>query len=455
MGINTGWSGLAISEADMGRDSFGNLLVSTPENLYESTLVYDKDDVTWVEKAVSGGTAAFEANKSHCRLSVTSTIGSRMVRQTRRYFPYQAAKGYLVFGTGNLCPNGIDPGLRVRFGLFDDHNDKTIDTGGDGIFVQHYQGDASWGIRSYTTGSQVDRLIPRLPDPNLADDAEGRYGWNYDKLDGNGPSRLTVDFTKSLIFAIFKVQWLGVGAIAVGVVRDGKKIPCHVFYNDNRVEGVYMRRASLPIRYEIENVSSVTGGSMIQICSAVQTVGKFDPRGKIWSFRPGTTGANVVGPPAIKGYSSAITLTSISTNNEVFLLALRLRPDRNRGTINPISASVLCTSGGNIIVRCYIGPAAMLAGAVTWTNRNTNSIVQYCTSLPATAGVELDLTKAFNQPSDRSFSDQQDSLLTTFQNTVLAAADIEGNPDVIVFTGQRSGNQTETVSLGAEWQEWV
>jgi len=40
-------------------------------------------------------------------------------------------------------------------------------------------------------------------------------------------------------------------------------------------------------------------------------------------------------------------------------------------------------------------------------------------------------------------------------NTVLAAADIEGSPDVIVFTLQRSGNQTETVSLGAEWQEWV
>lgn len=444
MGINSFSDALLGKPYDIRSDSFGNQLVASPENLHESTFYYDKDDVKWAEKADLGGTAAFRENQSDCELLVTSTHGSRMVRQTRMYFPYQAAKGYQAFGSANLCPNGIDPGLKVMFGLFDNHLDKTVDSGGDGVFVRHFGGKASFVIRSYTSGNQVDRVINQFGDEEADPGSEEFIGWNYDKLDGKGPSKFTIDFTKSNLFALMRVQWLGVGAVAIGVIRDGQKVPCHVFYNDNRFEGVYMRRATLPVRYEIENVNSNTGGSMIQICSAVQALGRFNPRGRIWAHRQFTTRSVTTGL-----IQQVPTTNNILSDVETVLLALRLRPDRNRGTINPLMINPICTSNGNVTIRTYIGPAAMLQSA-GWTDRSPNSIVQF-THVHGSVNLNL----AFNNPNDIGFSQSTNSLITPFENTVLSGADIEGNPDVIVYTGQRIGGAAEHVSLGVSWQEWI
>jgi hypothetical protein len=74
--------------------------------------------------------------------------------------------------------------------------------------------------------------------------------WNIDTMDGNGPSGILLDITKTQIFVISK-QWLGVGRVACGLDINGKLYHIHEFLNANIQTTTYMTSANLPLRYEI------------------------------------------------------------------------------------------------------------------------------------------------------------------------------------------------------------
>jgi hypothetical protein len=120
--------------------------------------------------------------------------------------------------------------------------------------------------RTYTSGASVD-------DPIL------QSAWNGDKLDGTGASGYTLDPTKSNIL-FMDLEWLGVGAVRVGFVIDGKFITAHTFYNANSLTTVYMQTANLPIRYEIEVTSALAAGTytLQQICSTCMSEGGYAPK---------------------------------------------------------------------------------------------------------------------------------------------------------------------------------
>jgi hypothetical protein len=54
--------------------------------------------------------------------------------------------------------------------------------------------------------------------------------WNVDRLDGTGPSKVNIDFTKSQIF-VTDYQWLGVGRVRFGFYAYGKIHYCHQILN--------------------------------------------------------------------------------------------------------------------------------------------------------------------------------------------------------------------------------
>ena len=235
-------------------DSFGRLRVSNPFTLFDSQNRYQKDP-QFSEELVTGGTATYVANESSVDLAVTTSSGSKAVRQSFRVFPYQPGKSLLVLAT--FVMNEGKTNLRQRVGYFNTSN---------GVFFQVNNTTKSFVLRTNTSGTPSDT--------RTVDQAD----WNGDKLDGSGPSGITLDTTKAQIL-FMDFEWLGVGSVRCGFVINGTFILCHTFNNANDLDKVYMTTAILPVRYEIENTGATASSStMTQICSSVVSEGGYQQK---------------------------------------------------------------------------------------------------------------------------------------------------------------------------------
>lgn len=232
-------------------DAFGRLRVSNPYTLFESQNRYEADP-QFSASTATGGTATYNANTKAVDLAVTTSSGSEVIRQTRRVFTYQPGKSLLVMAT--FVMNAAKTNLRQRVGYFNADN---------GIFFQVADTTKSFIIRTKTSGTVSDA---RKVDQSA---------WNGDKLDGTGPSGITLDVTKTQILFI-DMEWLGVGTVRCGFIINGQYIVCHTFNNANSQTTVYMQTAILPLRYEITNTGATASSSTLnQICSTVISEGGY------------------------------------------------------------------------------------------------------------------------------------------------------------------------------------
>jgi hypothetical protein len=242
---------LPVSIGGTNVDAFGRIRVSEPYTLFDSQNRYDID--TQYDTALTGtGVTAYQVNESAINLSVTAGGVGSVVRQTFRSFPYQPGKGLLVLAT--FCMDGSTSlNLTQRVGYFNTEN---------GVFFQHVGSINSFVLRSYVTGSVSDA---RTADQSL---------WNGDKLDGSGPSGLTLDPSKAQILWM-DFEWLGVGSVRCGFIINGEYIVCHTFTNANEITATYMTTAILPVRYEITSTSAVAA-TLKQVCSSVMSEGGYN-----------------------------------------------------------------------------------------------------------------------------------------------------------------------------------
>ena len=236
-------------------DAFGRLRVSNPLTLFDSSNVMSKESATFDEDLTGSGTVTYTSAKSTVNLNVTTASGDKVIRQSKRVMSYQPGKSLLILNT--FVMNAQEENLIQKVGTFDSNN---------GIFFKDTGTQYQIVRRTYTSGASVD-------DPIL------QSAWNGDKLDGTGASGYTLDPTKSNIL-FMDLEWLGVGAVRVGFVIDGKFITAHTFYNANSLTTVYMQTANLPIRYEIEVTSALAAGTytLQQICSTCMSEGGYAPK---------------------------------------------------------------------------------------------------------------------------------------------------------------------------------
>jgi hypothetical protein len=236
-------------------DAFGRFRVSEPFTLFDSQNRYAEDDQFSSSTTGAGSTVTFATNESSVNLNVGTVSGGKTVRQTFRRMPYQPGKSMLILTT--FCMNAAKANLRQRIGYFDDNN---------GIFLEkNGTSNPSFTIRTNTSGTPVNT--------NTA----SQSSWNGDKLDGTGPSGLTLDLTTVQIFWT-DLEWLGVGNVRCGFVINGQLIVCHTFQCANQTgkTKVYMETAILPVRYEIENTdTTATSSTLKQICSTVISEGGY------------------------------------------------------------------------------------------------------------------------------------------------------------------------------------
>ena len=238
----------------MANDAFGRLRVSSPLTLFDSSHRY-KDNGLWNTSTASGGTAVFSPNEGLVNLNVNTTSGSQVLRETAKVFSYQPGKSLLVFNTFVMAP--AQTNLRQRVGYFGTDN---------GVYLQLNNNTLSFVERSIVTGIVTESVV-------------NQSSWNADKMDGTGPSGVTLDITKAqILFA--DIEWLGEGTIRLGFIIDGEFILCHRFNHANLVTTTYITTASLPLRYEITNTGiTVSPSTLKQVCSTVISEGGYELRG--------------------------------------------------------------------------------------------------------------------------------------------------------------------------------
>ena len=245
-------STIPVSIGGTNVDAFGRMRVGQPYTLFDSQNRYASDP-QFDTSTATGGAITHLPNESSCQLSVTTSSGSSVVRQSYRSFPYQPGKGLMVMAT--FVMNTAKTGLRQRVGYFGAQN---------GVFFEQNDSTKAFVLRSYTSGAVSDaRTVTQ-------------NNWNGDKLDGLGASGFVLDTTKAQILWM-DFEWLGAGTVRCGFIIDGQFIVCHTFKNANQITSVYMTTAILPVRYEITNTAATaSSSSMKQICSTVISDGGYE-----------------------------------------------------------------------------------------------------------------------------------------------------------------------------------
>lgn len=327
-------------------DAFSRLKTSTPFTLFDSQHRY-KDNGKYDTYGVSGGTATYNINESSVSLTVNGTTGSKVIRQSKRVFPYQPGKSLLVLQTFAMAE--AKTGLRQRVGYFGEQN---------GIFLERNGSDLYFVLRSFVTGSTADTRI-------------AQSSWNGDKFDGMGVSGRTLDTTKANIMW-FDVEWLGVGDVRCGFIVDGRPVLAHTFHNDNLNTTTYMTTACLSLRKELENVIDSSGSStMREICASIISEGGFDA----------TT--------TVEHQGTGLTAKALTVAKQQYqITSIRLKSDRLDSIVVPANVTVtLVPQNMNqfAAARWELIANATLAGA-TWASYGSGSSVEYSKNASSITG---------------------------------------------------------------------
>jgi hypothetical protein len=298
----------------------------------------------WSTLSAGGGSVAFNLNQGLMDLNVTNAAGASALRETTKVFSYQPGKSLLVMNTFTMAASAT--GLVQRVGYFGNEN---------GIYFELNDDVMSFVERSIVTGTMVNAVVPRS-------------SWNGDKLDGTGPSGITLDITKAQI-QWMDIEWLGVGTIRAGFVINGQFIVCHYFHHANIINTTYITTASLPLRYEIFNKSETSGSKTLkQICSTVISEGGYELRGL----------QQAIGIPINAPRAFAVV------NTYYPIISIKLRPDRLDAIVILTALSIL-GDGDKKNYNWQVRASGTTTGG-TWLSAGSDSAVQYNLSGDSFAG---------------------------------------------------------------------
>ena len=384
-------------------DAFGRLRVSNPLTIFDSKNVMSKNNL--FDEALTGsGTVSYTANKSTVNLNVTTASGDKVIRQSKRVMSYQPGKSLLILNT--FVMNTPEADLKQKVGTFDANN---------GIFFMADGTTLKIVRRTYTSGSAVDT-------------EKSQSEWNGDKLDGTGASGYDLNVDKACIL-FTDYEWLGMGAVRVGFVIDGKFITAHTFYNANDLTTVYMQTANLPIRYEIETTGTISGAAVLQqVCSTCIIEGGYAPEGI----------RQMIGTSQI---NAGVNLTTANTYYNI--ATIRIKSGRPYAVIIPSGLDVLNISNNDFEFGLFVN--ATPSSAFSYTSFSDN--VEYdLTTVDLTAtGTRIAGGYMGGKTSPFSIGDG-----FVFANQL--GQTISGTSDTLTL-GVRSGSANGDVSALLKWYD--
>jgi len=372
-------------------DAFGRARTSEPFTLFDSTLRHSENTNKWNATVAGSGAYSHSANESSVLMTVTAS-GDSVLRRTKQRFPYQPGKSLMVLQS--FAGNTLQESLVQEVGLFDNNN---------GIMLRASGTTIQFVIRSSTTGSPVETVVDQS-------------AWNID-------TALWLDFAKTNIF-LADLEWLGVGRVRMGFVKDGEHYYCHEFNHANLLDKVYMTTAVLPLSYRIA-ATDYAPATMRQICSSVMSEGGYEPAGAIY----------------IAGRGAA-TFSAISS--ETMVAAIRMASGRTDNVILPaqVDVSVGGKQNDNTVAQWRLRLNPTISGVWDAAD-NGRGNVQTMSSGTFSGGTVVGggLVAA---RSDVEFSPESGLALSLGVNA-------SGESDVLALTIQCSSSQEATGLIG--WRE--
>lgn len=391
-------------------DAFSRLRVSTPGYRFDGQFTYQINNDNW-DTTSTGGGAVYDATNRMVVLSTNATAGANVtVLQSHYHAPYTPGRSQLSFTTFNfkVAPTS---GITKRAGNFDGNN---------GIFIEW---DATTGVSVNIASNSSNGSEQAL-----------QANWNLDKLDGTGPSGVTLDLTKTQIF-FASYQSLYVGRVVVGFDIDGQLVPVHAFTHANKIAFPYFQQASQPIRYELRGTNAAAS-SMDAICASVISEG----------------GAELVDMPG-RVFSANNASTAVVVNGALPVISIRLKSNfngvRNNTVALPQSSGLLNTSNTSVLY--YLVRNGTVSGGA-WSNVDaTNSAVEVNTTATGITGgsvVFSDYISAQNRTASPTLNNQLSRLVLAYSYVLPA-----NNADTLSIVALTVGGGNSNVYGAMTWKE--
>ena len=319
-----------------GLTSKGRQKVSPYETVFFNTFQFGVETDVWETDVTGTGSATHVPASSQVQLSIAGDSGDKVIRQTllvQRYVPGRTSTVSFAITIGAPVE-----GIRKRWGMFNEN--------GDGFW---FEDSGVWVDGAPVYNCTVSN--------GGADIAVPRSQWSDDKLDGTTTSGITADSSK-LQLVSFEYEWYGAGEVKFGFVIDGATRVVHRHRTANRYTDPWAKTPFLPIRMEIEALSTVAGGpfTMLQGSNSVISEGTVGKLG---------IAQNVSAPFYGTRMASALT-NAASSDNWYPVLSIRLKSTALNGIVLPTFFQVATIDNTNIfykLVRNPTIPAEVTAGA--------------------------------------------------------------------------------------------
>lgn len=322
--------------------------VSTYEVTDFATFPFTKNENDFDELITGTASSTHKPYLGMVELSVGSSVGDQLVRQTRRvqrYLPGRANEASFA-----VILDGVAAGIRTRVGVFDDTN---------GAYFEHDGTDYYCVIRRNTAGGVVEERIARA-------------NWSNDTLDGTGPSGITIDYSKIQVMVI-EYEWYGAGQVEWKFVIDNNAYSVHKANHANAIDYTWAAYGSFPIRYELTNVTGATGThTMNQGSHSFLTEGTTTLLGRQLSISSPVTGYSLAAAgtfyPVVAIRLKSTALNSVVIPDEYALGTL----DKTDIFVKVIERASSVT-GGTWISAGPDSPIEYNLTATSWTNGNIAS----------------------------------------------------------------------------------
>lgn len=411
-------SGVTIRDG-ANLDAFSRLRVSSPQGLFDGQFTYNLLPLQYEPITANGGagTATITHDSTDRAALMTFTgvgsgAGARL--QSYEFVRYQPGRSQAAFVTFNFIESVT--GVTKFAGL-----SSWGSTGagvGNGIEFQLADSTKQWTIYS---------------DTGAGDETVTQTNWNLDKLNGTGPSGITLDITKAQI-AVIDFQALYVGRVRVGFDIGGNVVYCHEFNHSNLLNSPYIQTASLPVRCGMRTSAGSISTTMKFICAAVISEGGQEENGGVPNTAEGTVTASSGADTHILSVRPKTTFNSIT----------------NRVKMIVDSVDILVTGNQPILWKLVVGQA--ISGTTTYADVNTTySAFEFNTAGTISGTPALVIQQGYVPASNQVKSASSPRITNRIPITLDAAGAVRANGTLTILVQGIGGTSACRASLN--WRE--
>lgn len=230
--------------------SFDEVRTAERTRIIELKSIFGKSTLRDIYVETGSGVVVNNIGDSEYRLSVSASndVASLISAERGRYVA--GLQGEV--GIAARLPATLTGNQEIRLGLFDSNN---------GFYYKL----TSSGMNVAILNDGNETLIPRSQ-------------WNNDIMDGNGPSKLSLDWTKGIIFLI-QFTWYGYGNILFKMNTNGPSNEqnswlVHTFSPNGRTS---VKNPNLPISVTMRNNGTTASANTYVAGRQYSLLGKYEP----------------------------------------------------------------------------------------------------------------------------------------------------------------------------------